>query len=140
MIRKFEKNDINAVMEIWVNENIRTHNFIVKEYWKDNYEYVKDILPKADIYVYILYEQVVGFVGTNNNYVEGIFVDINNQHSGIGTSLLDRIKEDKDNLTLNVYKKNANAIKFYEKNNFIIKSENIDKDTNEIEYTMTWSK
>ena len=120
MIRKFEKNDINAVMEIWVNENIRTHNFIAKEYWKDNYEYVKDILPKADIYVYILDEQVVGFVGVNNNYVEGIFVDINNQHSGIGTSLLDRIKENKDNLTLNVYKKNANAIKFYEKNNFII--------------------
>ena len=140
MIRKFEKNDINAVMEIWVNENIRTHNFIAKEYWKDNYEYVKDILPKADIYVYILDEQVVGFVGVNNNYVEGIFVGINNQHSGIGTSLLDRIKESKDNLTLNVYKKNANAIKFYEKNNFIITSENIDKDTNEIEYTMTWSK
>ena len=140
MIRKFEKNDINAVMEIWVNENIRTHNFIAKEYWKDNYEYVKDILPKADIYVYILDEQVVGFVGANNNYVEGIFVDINNQHSGIGTSLLDRIKENKDSLTLNVYKKNANAIKFYEKNNFIITSENIDKDTNEIEYTMTWSK
>ena len=140
MIRNFEKNDINAVMEIWVNENIRTHNFIAKEYWKDNYEYVKDILPKADIYVYILDEQVVGFVGVNNNYVEGIFVDINNQHSGIGTSLLDRIKENKDSLTLNVYKKNANAIKFYEKNNFIITSENIDKDTNEIEYTMTWSK
>lgn len=140
MIRNFEKNDINAVMEIWVNENIRTHNFIAKEYWKDNYEYVKDILPKADIYVYILDEQVVGFVGVNNNYVEGIFVDINNQHSGIGTSLLDRIKENKDSLTLNVYKKNANAIKFYEKNNFIITSENIDKDTNEIEYTMTWNK
>ena len=140
MIRKFEKNDINAVMEIWVNENIRTHNFIAKEYWKDNYEYVKDILPKADIYVYILDEQVVGFVGVNNNYVEGIFVDINNQHSGIGTSLLDRIKENKDNLTLNVYKKNANAIKFYEKNNFIITSENIDKDTAETEYTMTWNK
>ena len=140
MIRKFEKNDINAVMEIWVNENIRTHNFIVKEYWKDNYEYVKDILPKADIYVYILDEQIVGFVGVNNNYIEGIFIDINNQHSGIGTSLLDRIKENKDNLTLNVYKKNANAIKFYEKNNFIITSENIDKDTNEIKYTMTWKR
>ena len=140
MIRRFEKNDINAVMEIWVNENIRTHNFIAKEYWKDNYEYVKDILPKADIYVHILDEQVVGFVGVNNNYVEGVFVDINNQHSGIWTSLLDRIKENKDNLTLNVYKKNGNAIKFYEKNNFIITSENINKDTTEIEYTMTWSK
>ena len=140
MIRKFEKKDINAVMEIWKDENIRTHNFIAKEYWKDNYEYVKDILPKADIYVYILYEKIVGFVGVNKNYIEGIFIDINNQHSGIGTSLLDKIKENKDNLTLSVYKKNENAISFYEKNNFIIASENIDKNTNEIEYTMTWKR
>lgn len=140
MIRKFEKKDINAVMEIWKNENIRTHNFIAKEYWQDNYEYVKDILPKADIYVYILDEEIVGFVGVNKNYIEGIFIDINNQHSGIGTSLLDKIKENKDNLTLSVYKKNKNAISFYEKNNFIIASENIDKNTNEIEYTMTWKR
>lgn len=140
MIRKFEKKDINAVMEIWKNENIRAHNFIAKEYWQDNYEYVKEILPKADIYVYILDEKIVGFVGVNKNYIEGIFIDINNQHSGIGTSLLDKIKENKDNLTLSVYKKNENAISFYEKNNFIIASENIDKSTNEIEYTMTWKK
>lgn len=140
MIRKFEKKDTNAVMEIWKNENIRAHNFIAKEYWQDNYEYVKDILPKADIYVYILDEKIVGFVGVNKNYIEGIFIDINNQHSGIGTSLLDKIKENKDNLTLSVYKKNENAISFYEKNNFIIANENIDKSTNEIEYTMTWKK
>lgn len=140
MIRRFEKSDISAVMEIWENENIRTHNFIKKEYWKNNYEYVKDILPNADIYVYILDKHIVGFIGVNNNYIEGIFVDINNQHSGIGTSLLDKVKEDKENLTVSVYKKNTNAIKFYEKNNFIIISENIDESTNEIEYTMTWKK
>lgn len=140
MIRKFEKNDINDIMKIWKNENIRAHNFIEKEYWEDNYEYVREILPNADIYVYILNEHIVGFVGVNNNYIEGIFVDINNQHSGIGTSLLEKIKEDKESLTLSVYKKNENAIKFYEKNNFIITSENIDKNTNEIEYTMTWKK
>ena len=140
MIRKFEKNDINSVMQIWKNENIRTHKFISKEYWKNNYKYVKDILPNADIYVYVLHEHIVGFVGLNNNYIEGIFVDINNQHNGIGTALLDRIKEDRESLTLSVYKKNVNAIKFYEKNNFIITSENIDKNTNEIEYTMTWNK
>lgn len=140
MIRKFKKSDISAVMEIWKNENIRTHNFIEKEYWEKNYEYVKDILPNADIYVYILDEHIVGFVGVNNNYIEGIFVDIKNQHSRIGTSLLDKIKENKENLTLSVYKKNTNAIKFYEKNNFIIISENIDENTNEIEYIMTWKK
>lgn len=72
MIRKFEKNDINTIMEIWENENIRTHNFIEKEYWKNNYKYVKDILPNADIYVYLLGEQIVGFVGLNNNYMENL--------------------------------------------------------------------
>ena len=32
MIRKFEKNDINPVMQIWKNENIKAHKFISKEY------------------------------------------------------------------------------------------------------------
>lgn len=140
MIRKFEKKDINDVMRIWENENIRTHKFISKDYWKNNYKYVKEILPNADIYVYVLDKHIVGLVGVNNNYIEGIFIDINNQHTGIGTSLLDKVKENKDSLTLSVYKKNVNAIKFYEKNNFIVISENLDKSTNEIEYIMTWKK
>ena len=49
MIRKFEKNDINPVMQIWKNENIKAHKFISKEYWKNNYNYVKEILPNAEI-------------------------------------------------------------------------------------------
>lgn len=140
MIRKFKKEDIDEVMEIWKKENIRTHNFISKEYWKNNYEYVKDILPNADIDVYLLDEHIVGFIGVDNDYIEGIFVDINNQHNGIGTSLLNKIKEEKEKLNLSVYKKNINAIKFYKKNGFIITGESIDKNTDEIEYTMTWKK
>ena len=140
MIRKLKKEDIDEVMEIWKKENIRTHNFISKEYWKNNYEYVKDILPNADIDVYLLDEHIVGFIGVDNDYIEGIFVDINNQHNGIGTSLLNKIKEEKEKLTLSVYKKNTNAIKFYKKNGFIITGESIDKNTDEIEYTMTWKK
>ena len=140
MIRKLKKEDIDEVMEIWKKENIRTHNFISKEYWENNYEYVKDILPNADIYVYIMNENIVGFIGLNNDHIEGIFVDLNNQHNGIGTSLLNKIKEEKEKLTLSVYKKNINAIKFYKKNGFIITSEGIDKNTDEIEYTMTWKK
>ena len=140
MIRKFEKNDINFIMKIWENENIRAHKFIVKEYWKSNYNYVKEILPNAEIYVYVISQEIVGFIGVNNNYVEGIFVDANNQCKGIGKSLLNKVKESRNNLTLSVYKKNENAINFYKKNDFIITSENIDKNTGEIEYTMIWNK
>ncbi len=140
MIRKLKKDDINDVMEIWKNENIKTHQFIQKEYWENNYNYVKEILPKAEVYVYILEENIVGFIGIDENYVEGIFVDRNNQSKGIGTSLLNKVKENRNNLKLNVYKKNKSAISFYKKNGFIITSENIDNSTKEIEYTMTWNR
>lgn len=140
MIRKFEKNDIDAVMQIWKSENIKAHKFIPKEYWDSNYNYVKNILPNAEIYVYIIKEKIVGFVGVDKNYIEGIFIEENNQSKGIGTSLLNTVKENRSNLKLGVYKKNTNAISFYKKNGFVITSENIDKNTGEKEYTMTWNK
>lgn len=140
MIRKFENNDINTVMKIWKNENIKAHKFISKEYWKSNYNFIKEVLPNAEIYVYINKEKIVGFIGLNDNYIEGVFVDTNNQSIGIGTSLLNKVKENKNHLTLRVYKKNINAINFYKKNGFVITNKNIDESTKEIEYTMIWEK
>lgn len=72
--------------------------------------------------------------------MKGIFVNTNNQYNGIGTSLLNKVKENRHNLTLSAYKKNINAINFYKKNDFVITGKSIDKDTNEIEYTITWNK
>lgn len=106
----------------------------------NGYNYGKEILPNAEIYVYVVENHIVGFIGLNQNYIEGIFIDAHSQSKGIGTLLLNKVKEDRNTLTLSVYKKNVNAIKFYQKNNFIITSESIDKDTNEIEYIMTWVK
>ena len=140
MIRKFKKCDINDVMQIWENENVKSHKFIQEKYWKNNYNYVKEALPKAEIYVYIFGERIVGFIGLNKNYIEGIFVDENNQGKGIGTSLLNKAKENRNCLKLSVYKKNTNAISFYKKKGFEIINENIDNNTKEIEYTMIWNK
>ncbi len=140
MIRKFEDNDINEILQIWKSENIKAHKFISKEYWENNYNYVKEILPTAEVYVYILDGKILGFVGLDNNYIQGIFVNTYNQCNGIGTALLNKVKENRNTLTLSVYKKNINAINFYKKNNFVIVSQNIDKNTNEIEYIMTWDK
>ena len=140
MIRKFENTDIDAVMQIWQNENIQAHNFIPKEYWESNYEYVKKLLPKSEIYVYIENDKIKGFIGINENYIEGIFVNSNYQKKGIGTALLNKAKEEKEELTLNVYEKNRKAIKFYEKNGFKIVKEAVDKENNEKEFRMIWNK
>lgn len=140
MIRKFEKEDIETVMQIWRKENIKAHQFISKTYWENQYNHVKQVLPHAEIYVYLVEEKIVGFIGVNCNYIEGIFIDTNYQYSGIGTSLLNKVKENRNNLTLNVYKHNTNAINFYKKNDFVMIGEDIDNNTNQKEYRMRWSK
>ena len=34
MIREFQRDDINKVADIWLDTNIKAHNFIPAEYWK----------------------------------------------------------------------------------------------------------
>ena len=142
MIRKFKEDDLNTVMQIWFDTNIKAHHFISRQYWVDNYEMVKDILPKKEIYVYEddNTNQINGFIGLMDNYIAGIFVNKNNQSRGIGKQLLDYVKEIKETLNLSVYQKNIRAISFYQREQFVIQSEHIDNDNNEKEFIMTWSK
>ncbi|KLD99863.1 N-acetyltransferase [Aliarcobacter butzleri] len=138
MIRKLDKNDINQLLQIWLEVNIKTHNFIPKEYWEEQYDNVKELLPNSEIYVYEENEKIVAFVGLIENYIAGIFVSFSFQSKGIGKKLLDYIKEFKKELSLNVYVKNISAIKFYQREGFIINSENIDEETKEQQILMIW--
>lgn len=52
MIREFQRNDINKVADIWLDTNIKAHNFIPAEYWKSNFKSVKEALLLAEVYVY----------------------------------------------------------------------------------------
>lgn len=51
MIRTMKEADLDAVMQIWLDTNIKTHSFIPAEYWSGNYEMVSSLLPEAEVYV-----------------------------------------------------------------------------------------
>ena len=138
IIRKAEINDIEDIMQIWMTENIRAHYYISSDYWEANYSAVKNILPQSEIYVSVCDGETAGFIGANDNYIEGIFVKSNHQRKGVGSALLNKLKERKSSLTLNVYKKNDNAVAFYLKNEFSIINENIEENTKESQYLMQW--
>lgn len=140
MIREFKSTDLDIVMAIWLDENIKAHSFISPQYWQKNYDYVKSVLPGAEIYVFADDENVTGFIGLNGSYIEGIFVKSDSQHKGIGTDLINCAKQKYNELTLSVYCKNAKAVGFYIKKGFKITEKSIYKSTNEEEYTMTWKK
>lgn len=42
MTRKFIENDLTTVIKIWFDTNTKVHNFIPKEYWRDNYTIVRE--------------------------------------------------------------------------------------------------
>ena len=141
MIRTFRVNDLDDIMQIWIDTNIKAHSFISKEYWINNYMTVKDILPQAEIYVYEDdSKRIDGFIGLTDNYIAGIFVRESVQSRGIGKHLLDYAKRMKQTMSLSVYQKNTRAVLFYRREQFTIQSENIDDNTGEKEYTMMWRK
>ena len=140
MIRQYNEDDIDAVMQIWLDTNIRAHNFISSGYWRINFDMVREMLPHAEIYVQEedCARQIDGFIGLNNDYIEGIFIKDVAQSKGTGKQLLDQVKKIKSTLKLNVYQKNERAIQFYLREEFSIQSECVDDNTGEKEFTMVW--
>lgn len=139
MIRKLKETDINKVAEIWLDTNIKAHDFIPEKYWKDNFNMVKDMFPQSEIYIYENGKIIQGFIGMDNDYIAGIFVSSEVQSKGIGKVLLDFVKTKKEKLRLNVYQKNTRAIQFYQREGFKIQNENLDINSGEKEYVMTWN-
>ena len=87
MIRKLQKADLNDVANLWLDTNLKAHNFIAAEYWNTNFEFVKEMLPQAEVYVYENDKKIQGFIGLNGEYIEGIFVAAEMQSRGIGKLL-----------------------------------------------------
>lgn len=142
MIRKFKNNDLPAIMQIWLTSNIEAHNFVPEKYWTDHFEMVKEVLPQAEIYVSENENtrQIDGFIGLNQDYIEGIFVKKSMRSKGIGKQLLDYVKKIKPQISLSVYQKNNKAISFYQREHFMIQEESMDDDTGEKELFMIWCR
>ena len=139
MIRKLQNADMDRVAGIWLDANLRAHCFIPPQYWKSNFDPVKEMLPRAEVYVYENDREIWGFIGLNGEYIEGIFVSSEMQSKGIGRRLLDFVKTKRTKLCLNVYQKNTRAIDFYQREGFKIRCEGLDESTGEKDYEMVWS-
>lgn len=140
MIRVLEEKDFDIVAKIWLETNIKAHDFIASNYWKEHYEMVKDMFLQAEVYVYEIEKEIMGFIGLDKEYIEGIFVLDQYQKRGIGKALLNHVKAKKEHLSLNVYHKNLNAIQFYQREGFCVQYEDVDKNTGEKEYRMVWNR
>ena len=140
MVRKLRNADVNKVADIWLDTNMKAHYFIPTQYWKSNFELVKELLLQATVYIYEDNQEIQGFIGLNDEYIEGIFVSDEMQSQGIGKILLNYAKDKRNKLLLNVYQKNTRAISFYQREGFEVKNSGLDEATGEKEYVMAWQQ
>lgn len=140
MIRKFQKEDLEKVMTLWLETNIAAHPFVPSSYWKTHFTAVAQLLPESELYVYENADrEILGFVGLTGDYIGGLFVRGDAQSRGIGRRLLNHVKRQKDRLTLHVYRKNERAVRFYRREGFRVEQRGVDQSTGEAEYRMVWS-
>jgi putative acetyltransferase len=142
MIKELGTKHIDRIMNIWLQTNIKAHDFIPEQYWVSNYDTVKNVyLPAAKTYIYEENNIVKGFISIlQNSFIGALFVDTVYQRQGVGESLLNYCKNLHDTLSLAVYVENKQAIAFYEKNNFSVQSKQKNEDSGYMEYIMSWSK
>lgn len=140
MVRDFQAEDLNRIMELWLETNIQAHDFIKKSYWQDHFDEVMEILPNASVYVYEDNGSIEGFIGLLDNYIAGIFISKDNQSRGIGRQLLHHVKGNHNELSLKVYEKNQRAVKFYLREGFLVTEKQEDRENGEVEYEMVWNR
>ena len=89
---------------------MESHSFIESDYWKNNYEMVREMLPKAEVFVSEENGQIRGFIGLIDTCIAGIFVRAAEQSKGVGTGLLHTVMKSRDSLQLNVSINNSDYL------------------------------
>ena len=129
---------IEEMMEIWLQSNVAEQSFIPKKYWSKNYKEVLRVMSIASVYIYEEDGQILGFAGSMEEAMVAITVKDDERGRGIGTLLLDKLKDEMGILEASVYTKNKNAMKFFQKNDFKAKDIQIESSTGEEIVLLNW--
>jgi len=138
MIREFHVDDLDVVLDIWLQASINAHSFVESGFWESQVESMRDIyIPACESYVFVEGGEVIGFYSLHENTLAAIFIYPEFQGRGFGKELLSHAKQQRDVLTLSVYKANDSSVQFYLSKGFTIVGEQADEHTGHIEYLMT---
>ena len=143
MIRTFQQQDEGSIIRIWLDASVIAHSFIPRSYWESKVSDMRnEYLPQSNTLVHedIHSGEITGFISLINNYIAALFVAPSHQGQGIGQTLMTHVKQQYPELELNVYKKNIQAVTFYERQGFIIVREQTDKYTGQQEFTMKYQQ
>lgn len=142
-IRRLEKSESYELLDLWMRSFTHGNSFIENDFWQKHYDIAKETyLNEKDNFVYTDDNgQIIGFICVDStNSVRGVFVDPKYENRGIGTALMNYVKDIYTILRMNIYMKNKNTLNFATYHGFLIDGALRDPINGEIQYTMLWSK
>ncbi|MCC5958215.1 MAG: GNAT family N-acetyltransferase [Rhodobacteraceae bacterium] len=115
VIRPFDAaTDTEILSGIWLDASLLAHAFIGKQRLAEQRQLIKtQYLPKAETWVACIKGEPVGFISLLDSFIGGIFVAPRQQGQGIGRKLISHAMGLKGALSLEVYTKNEQAVRFY---------------------------
>ncbi len=119
MIRKHVEKDLEQIMEIWYQASTLAHPFLNSEFVEKVKSDMRNIyMPNSETWVYEKDDSLVGFISMIDNEIGGLFVLPKNHSVGIGTQLVNFVRQNHNNLEVEVFEKNVIGRAFYDKYGF----------------------
>ena len=101
MIQEFCPRQLDDVMRLWLEGNLQAHPFVPASYWRQNADAVRAAIPQARVWVWVEQDGAVGgFLGLQDGYIAGLFMERRLQGRGVGTRLLRHVQSLSDNSRL----------------------------------------
>lgn len=130
------------VIELWKENIVRDHDFIPAMYWQALAPiFYEQYIVKYDTLVQDELGEVVGIlVLTEDSEILSLIVDQAHRGRGIGSEMIDRLKEMSEELHVSIYMKNVKLKNFLKKRGFVEQYKQTDKNTGEEECYLSWRK
>jgi putative acetyltransferase len=134
MIRPYVDDDLDALLDVWHRASLIAHSFLSEEFFETERREIADHwLPMAETMVYESGGRVVGFLALIGTEVGAVFVDPDYQGRGIGRSLMDRARDSRPVLELNVFEANGIGRRFYAAYGFELSDRHVNEATGQPE-------
>jgi putative acetyltransferase len=140
MIRQATTTDYPELADIYHDASLMAHPFIDPEFiHKGRYRVRDEYLPLNKSYLYEKNGEILGFISTTNDHINGLFVKVDFQRQNIGSTLIHHLKERHKQLELYCFVDNYQAQRFYYYHDFEVIHEQSNKVLPFDEYLMRWT-
>lgn len=125
ILRQAREKDFDQMVKIWQASVRATHDFLTENDISNLRKLIRSeifYLDSVDIKVLEKDYEILGFIGTENNNIEMLFIAPSYFGKGVGKYLLDYAINDKKCTKVEVNEQNPRALNFYQKYGFVVKS------------------